>query len=139
MVKRNQALVVIFSILTCGIYSYYWTYVMTRDIEEGLVKKDGTCSQPGLAVLYMILTCGIYGYYWWFQQGKRIAQLQRERGMAPADNSLAYLLLSVFGLSIVSVVLLQSDMNRIIDRPKMPPPAEENTVGGNTGNDGFSL
>lgn len=136
MVKRNQALVVIFSILTCGIYFYYWMYVLTRDVEFSLDKSDGSCNQPGLAVLYSIITCGIYQYYWWFKQGKRMAQLQAERGLAVSDNSVVYLLLQFFGLSVVSQVLLQSDMNNVIDRPKIPKAPEE-TINSGNGKDGF--
>lgn len=138
MIKRNQAFVVIMSILTCGIYTYYWIYVTTRDIEFCIEKPDGSCNSPGLAVLFSLLTCGIYQYYWWFKEGKRVAQIHNERGLPPSDNSIVYLLLCFFGLSIVSMVLLQTDMNTIIDRPKMPPAAGDTAMSGNNEKDGFN-
>lgn len=137
MIKRNPAAVVIFSILTCGIYTYYWIYVTTRDIELRLQHSDGTCSNGGLAVLFTILTCGIYSYYWWFQEGKRVAQIEREWGEPyPTDNALVYLILCIFGLSIISTVLMQAELNKAYDMPALPhdpedtAPSDSNEKGG---------
>lgn len=116
MKKRSIASVILFTILTCGIYGIYWFVVVTNEIEEELGdKSDGCCKSGGLAFLFSLLTCGIYGIYWWYKEAQRVVTLGEEKGLRLSDNGIAYILLSVFGFSIVSTALLQADLNKIAD------------------------
>lgn len=123
MIKRNQALVVIFTIITCGIYGLYWMYATARDIEEQTVTKGGPCSSPALVVLFSLITCGFYEYYFWFQEGRRTDEIKRRYALSGSDSGIAYLLLAIFGLSIVGMVLLQSELNAVVDRMSVMPPS----------------
>lgn len=121
MKKRNPALVIIFSIITCGIYELYWFVVTTNDIQRALKQPDGKVSSGGFTILFSIITCGIYMLYWWYQQGKRIATLMEEKGLRPNDNSIMYLVLNFVAIgAILNPVFLQSDLNKIIDTPPTP-------------------
>lgn len=71
MKKRSPVLVLLFSLITCGIYYLYWYVVTTNEIEHELKNPDGSCKSGGMTILFMIITCGIYTFYWWFKQGKR--------------------------------------------------------------------
>ena len=55
---RNIALCILFSILTCGIYRYYWIAKMNDDTKELVRRPEETSG--GMVVLLSILTCGIY-------------------------------------------------------------------------------
>lgn len=44
--------------------------------------------------------------------GKRMAEAGAKHNVATSDNSLVYLILSIFGLGIISYCLIQSDLNR---------------------------
>ena len=59
-----------------------------------------------LAVVLTIVTCGIFGYYWNYKMGKAFMAIG-----AP-DNSVLYLVLSLFGLSIVNWCIMQDSINR---------------------------
>lgn len=107
--NRNIVSAIIFSILTCGIYSIYWFVVMTDDA-NALVDDHKTSG--GLAFLYSLITCGIYSIYWNYKMGKRMAEAGAKHNVATSDNSLVYLILSIFGLGIISYCLIQSDLNR---------------------------
>lgn len=115
LTNRSVASVIIFSIITCGIYGIYWFVVTTNDIESSLKRKDGSVSSGGTCFLLSIVTCGIYMYYWYYKQGARLAQLQQENRITPKDNGLIYLLLGIFGLGIIADVIIQSDINAIVD------------------------
>lgn len=110
--KRGIAEVIILSIVTCGIYMLYWIYAMSNDIKTYL---DDETINPGLELLLTLVTCGIYGIYWYYKFGKLICTCQEKAGVAVEDNAIVYIILAVFGLSIVNVGLMQNSMNLVID------------------------
>ncbi len=59
--KRSIGLAIIFSILTCGIYSIYWFIKLTD--EASYLSGDDSMS-GGKAFLLTIVTCGIYFFFW---------------------------------------------------------------------------
>ena len=67
----------------------------------------------GMVVLLSIVTCGIYALYWYYKMGERT---DRIKGTPEGSTGLIYLLLSIFGLSIVSVCLIQDTINRGVGR-----------------------
>lgn len=107
--NRQIVLAIIFSIITCGIYGIYWFIVMTDDANR-VNNENGTSGV--LAFLFTILTCGIYGFYWNYKMGKRLYEAGKKAGKDIADNSVLYLVLSIFGLAIVNYCLIQNDLNK---------------------------
>lgn len=111
--QRNIAMCIILSIVTCGIYSLYWFYQMTNDVASTNNKEYTTSG--GTAILLTIVTCGIYSFYWNYKMGKALDDVNMGRGRATQDRALVYLLLSIFGLSIVSWALIQSELNELAE------------------------
>lgn len=60
------------TIVTCGIYGYWYIYQMAQDANV-LCAEDGE-ETPGLAIyiLLSIVTCGIYSYYWQYKLANRL-------------------------------------------------------------------
>ena len=108
--NRNIVSAIILTFLTCGIYGLFWVCVMTDDANK--VSDELTDTSGALAVLFTILTCGIYGFYWNYRMGQKLYKASMNSGKNLSDNSIVYLLLSVFGLSIVSYCLIQNDLNQ---------------------------
>ena len=111
--KREIAIAIILSVVTCGIYSIYWFIVMTDDINKLSDKKE---TSGGMAFLFSLLTCGIYTFYWNYKMGKQLYDAGKRHGRDISDNSILYLILSLLGLGIVSYCLLQSDLNKFADK-----------------------
>ena len=111
--ERNIALYIVLSIVTCGIFGIYW-YICLND-EINMVSKEQNPTSGGVVFLLSLVTCGIYGIYWCYCMGKRLATAQQLAGKTP-DTSLStiYLLLSIFGLSIVAWALMQNELNTLI-------------------------
>lgn len=107
--KREIILAIIFSIISCGIYSIYWFVVMTDEANK-VNHENGTSG--ALAFLFTLLTCGIYGIYWYYKMGKRLYEAGQKAGKDISDNSVIYLLLGLFGLGIVNYCLIQNDLNK---------------------------
>ena len=114
--KRDIALAIILSIVTCGIYGLYWFVVLTDDIKKAA--SDTEFQSGGIALLLTIVTCGIYGIYWAYKMGELMKTAQQKNNLPIKDNAVLYLILAVIGLGIVDYILIQSDLNAIADLNK---------------------
>lgn len=65
---------------------------------------------PVLAVLLSIVTCGIYSIYYFYKECSVMATID-VAGRPAQNNTLLCTLLSVFGLGIVSIAILQESIN----------------------------
>ncbi len=109
--KRDIAVSIILSIVTCGIYGIYWFIVMTDDVK--LAAGDNQLASGGMAFILTIVTCGIYGIYWAYKMGELMTIAQQKRNLPVKDNAIIYLILEIFGLAIVNYILIQNDLNTI--------------------------
>lgn len=108
MQKRNIATCIIFSIITCGIYSMVWLVNLADDVNY-LSKKD---NPSGITVLLLsLITCGIYGVYWSYITGNTLDELKREKGIYSNNSGILYIILSLLGFGIVTYALIQNDLN----------------------------
>ncbi|MFC0213078.1 DUF4234 domain-containing protein [Paenibacillus chartarius] len=108
--QRNIALAIVLTLVTCGLYGIYWFIVLTNDV--GRLSGDSSFT-GGKHFLLSLVTCGIWSFVWAYQIGKQVEQAQRLRGIAGSDNSVLYLLLTLFGVGIVTFALVQSDVNKL--------------------------
>lgn len=110
--KRSVAAAIVFSFITCGIYAIYWFVVLTNDV--GKLSKDPSFT-GGKHFLLTLVTCGIWTYIWSYQTGKHLTEAQRQRGQFATDNSAIYLILTIFGLGIVTYALAQAEVNKLAE------------------------
>ena len=100
--QRNFVTLILLSIVTCGIYTYYFIYTATRDINT-MVGDDGHNVDPTTALLLSIFTCGIYTLYWYYSQGNRMKALADRNNIACQENGTTYLLWMVIGSLLCGV------------------------------------
>ena len=103
--ERNIVLAIIFSFLTCGIYSIYWM-IKINDESLCLAKEDG----PSGSVVFLLtlLTCGIYGYFWAYKMGLCVDKMRNNNG---GMTGFLFIVLNLFGLNIVNYVISQDAIN----------------------------
>jgi len=109
--RRSVALAIILSIITCGIYFYYWLH----RIMDTLYRANGRPSTAGMDIVLTIITCGIYGIYLMYKAGKLEAELYAKLGLGIKDDSLVYLLITIFGFSVIAYAILQNNINQLPD------------------------
>lgn len=109
--RRNIAVCIILSFVTCGIYGIYWFICMTNDANT--VSNRPYETSGGVAFLLSIVTCGFYSWYWAYKQGEKIDEAKRLRGLPAGSNGVVYLLLCIFQLSIVAYALMQNELNNL--------------------------
>ena len=116
---RDIIIFILLSIVTCGIYDYYFIYKMTED--ANIVCADDGDTTPGLAVylLLSIVTCGIYSYWWEYKLANRLKLNGRRYGLEIVEGGsdvMVWLILGLFtwGIgSFVAVYLLIKNMNKL--------------------------
>ena len=106
MRRRSIFGIIVLSIITCGIYYLIaWVQVFS-DINYGAIENDTAITD----LLLSFVTCGILGIFCFWKYSKKLYVMGAE------DNSLINVLLSVFGLPIISLCIMQSSINDLIDR-----------------------
>lgn len=113
LTKRDIATAIILSFVTCGIYGIFWFVNIVDDTNK--VAERATDPSGGLVVLYTLLTCGIYGIYWNYKNGQKLYEAGKKYNKDIQDNSVLYLVLSLFGLQIVSYCFMQNDLNKFAE------------------------
>lgn len=109
--RRNIATCIILSIVTCGIYGLYWMYCLAEDVK--VASGDQKLPSGGMLILLSIVTCSIYTMYWMYLCGQRIDDMRVQRGLSAGNNGIIYLILTFFGLGIVSYALIQNELNNM--------------------------
>ena len=111
--SRSIALCIILSIVTCGIYGIYWLIVLVNDLNIATEEPNETSG--GMVFLFSLITCSIYEIYWMYKAGNRLDDLKVRLGRQRESRGIVYLLLSIFGLSIVAFALIQNELNKIAE------------------------
>ncbi|MDS0528510.1 DUF4234 domain-containing protein [Clostridium sp. SHJSY1] len=100
---RSIGKFILFSILTCGIYSYFFIHDLARDV-NAICDGDGK-ETAGLLklILFSIITCGIYTWFWYYNLGNRLAENAQRYNLYFPENGTSVILWMIFGSFICGV------------------------------------
>ena len=107
--RRSIGVCILLSIVTCGIYGLYW-FICLTDESNAVAGEQGTSG--GMALLLSIVTCGIYYFYWSYKLGEKMDKARTYNNVAPGSLGIVFLLLSIFGLGIITYTLAQNEINK---------------------------
>ncbi|MDE6830175.1 MAG: DUF4234 domain-containing protein, partial [Lachnospiraceae bacterium] len=117
--NRGLLSYILLSIITCGIYSYYFLYKMAHDVN---IACEGDGEQTAGLVAFILLsfvTCGIYAWIWYYQLGNRLASNANRYGMTFQENGTTVLMWLLFGSLLcgigpfIAMNILIKNSNRI--------------------------
>ena len=111
--KRSIVLAICYTFLTCGLYGIYWIWQIND--ETNSISGNVHATSGGVVVLLSIITCGLYSLYWHLVMGNRLDDTCKIYGLPVNGRGIAYLLLDLFALGIVSMCLEQHTLNKLID------------------------
>ena len=121
IVKEDRSIVmyILLSLVTCGIYSYWFLYTMAQDANV-VCAGDGK-STPGLVqfILLSFVTCGIYGWFWYYSLANRLAENAPRYGMTFTENGTTVLMWLIVGALLcgigpfIAMNILITNMNRL--------------------------
>ena len=105
---RSIPVAIILSIVTCGIYALYWMYSINNEIND--LAQDPMAAGGGVVLLLTLVTCGVYGWYWNYKMGEKCDFITQKN----SSSGVIFLILSIFGLGLVSLCLMQDTVNRVL-------------------------
>ncbi len=103
--KTDRSLVayIVLTIITCGIYGYYFVYTMARDVNTAC-EGDGEQTAGLIAfILLSMITCGFYAYYWYYKLGNRLCANAPRYGLAFQENGTTILLWCIVGMFVCGI------------------------------------
>lgn len=110
---------ILLSIITCGIYSYYFIYKMAHDVNIACDGDGETTSGLVAFICLSIITCGIYTWIWYYKLGNRLASNAQRYGLNFQENGTSVLLWQIFGVFLcgigpfIAMHILIKNTNRI--------------------------
>ena len=115
VVERSSAVVVLFLIVTCGFYLFYWAYATSEELRR---QTGDETIKPGIDLLLMLISCGLWGWYVQYRNARVVhAQLV---GSNPSrqDRSQLILILNIAApfvgvTALVAVYLVQEELNQL--------------------------
>lgn len=117
MKKRSIGMMILLTIVTCGIYSIYWNISFQSELKKTTGKGFG----GGMHFVMMLITFGIYSIYWQYAAGTRLADQGAE------NRGIIYLIFCFIGLSWLNPFLMQVQANKLseVAAPAAEPAAVE--------------
>lgn len=114
MMKQDILIAVLLTIVTCGIYGFFWQAHQITTVNM-LLKQEKYSFWSWL--LFTIITCGLYHIYHEYVMGQDIFEIQVGMGFPAPNNSLSImsLVLSLVGLTIIVDAIQQNELNKILD------------------------
>jgi hypothetical protein len=109
-VVRNGTQVLLFSLLSCGIYQVIWFISICNEM-AGFLKRD----EPSwLKVMGLsLVTCNIYGLYWFATRfGALVAEIQQRAGVQNPQN-LGWMYL----IPYYNLILITDELNKAWQTP----------------------
>lgn len=105
MINTNRSLLtyILLTIVTCGIYSYYFLYCMARDMNI-MCEGDGE-NTAGLVmfILLSFVTCGIYAWIWYYKMGNRLAANAPRYGLNFQENGTTVIMWLLLGSLVCGI------------------------------------
>ncbi len=95
---RDIVMYILLSIVTCGIYSYWYIYTLSQDANT--ICAGDNEETPGLLIflLLSLVTCGIYSYYWMYKLANRLQANGPRYGLTIQEDGSDVLLWLVLGI-----------------------------------------
>ena len=94
---RSLVKYIIFTILTCGIYSFFFIHHLARDVNI-ICEGDGKKTRGlGQYILLTFVTCGFYSLYWLYSIGNRLQETAPRYGKNFTENGTTILLWTLVG------------------------------------------
>lgn len=98
--KTNRSFItfILLSFITCGIYTLYFIYNISKDIN--IIAQDDGDNTPGVLAFFLLslITCGLYSFYWLYKLGNRIQNSGYKYGLRINENGNTLLLWSIIGI-----------------------------------------
>lgn len=110
----NIAMDIVLSLITCGIYWFFWQARQMRAINHLLGQQRYNF---WMWFLLTIVTCGLYNIYYEYYMAQGLVEAQDKRNLPRSkDLPVLSLVLTIIGLNIVTDAIQQNEINKFFER-----------------------
>lgn len=110
----NIALDVVLSVITCGIYYFFWQARQFRAANHLLGQER---YKFGLWFILTLVTCGLYNIYYEYFLAQGLTEAQEKHGRPKSkDLPVLSLVLTIIGLSVVADAIQQNEINKFFGK-----------------------
>ncbi len=97
LVKRDILMVILLSIVTCGLYNIYLFFAFGSELknQSDSDRTQTELTSPIVALLLGIVTCGIYSIFYTYKQALALQEIGAKRNVTAMDPTIV-LIFSVF-------------------------------------------
>jgi len=108
--ERAPVTVLLLAFVTCSIYLLIWKYKTTEELR---IATGDNSINPVLDLVLSIFTCGIWAIYTDYRNAKKAHELFQRYRIQREDRSTLMLILGIFGLAIISPLIMQEEYNAL--------------------------
>lgn len=117
MTRREPWLPAVLTLVTCGIYYFYWQYVTTEELKNATGRDD---LNPMTDLLLSILCCGLWSIYVQYRNAQAVHGVFAARNVRHEDKSTMILILHALSAlngatGLVAILMLQDEYNKLGD------------------------
>ncbi len=117
MIRREPWMPALLTVVTCGVYYFYWQWVTTDELRTATGRED---LNPMTDLLLSILCCGFWSVWVQYRNAQVVHQAFQARGQSHEDKSVFILLLHALSAlngvtGLVAIFLLQDEYNKLAD------------------------
>jgi hypothetical protein len=99
--QRSFVMVMVFSLITFGIYALYWLYATANEVNT-MCEGDGKQTTGFILFLvFSIITFGIYTYVWYYKLANRLQENASRYNITVKENGVTILLWMIPGSFIL--------------------------------------
>ena len=118
LTKRSVVSVILLTIITCGIYGVWWTWVTCKAMqEEGKITRIPPVLTTLLVLFYSNVGCALLG----LDADENLNAIKEARGIPKTDNKVLWIVLGAI-IPIVTMALVQYEINMMIDNAEKEIP-----------------
>ena len=107
-VERNPVMVIVFSIITCGIYGIYWQYTVGKEINAALGRE---AMNPLLAILALIFYPILF--YYVYLMDNALVELAPRANVQYESKFIIWLISMFFIGTVIQLFMVQTTLNEI--------------------------
>jgi hypothetical protein len=107
----------VLTMVTCGIYYFYWQYVTTEELKQATGRDD---LNPMMDLLLTLCCCGLWAIYVQYRNAQVVHEQFEARGQSHEDKSTFILILHALAAlngitSLIALLMLQDEFNKLAD------------------------
>ena len=111
---RSGVLVVILTIITCGLYGLYWYYVVMEDMNKAMNRQY----MSSVLLLILAIICFPFAWYILYKVDQGMVEVCTQEGVLYKENFILWLLLTlVLGVGvIVAMIQITGAYNKLWEK-----------------------